>query len=179
MFRRSSYVNPNDNDSINLPIRSEYAFYHSLLNPCRVACHLIRIGHEPIPPTKSTTILHLIGALRSPIAFYPNAFTYSFYLLRKYGYWKVFTCGFFSSFCLDVAHETIAFMNNRYLVQRLLESSEWIYDEEVISNDQSELLMRSIARSSGTEFSHLVRYFFLTRAYEIFITQPFFGLYLS
>ncbi|VUZ52721.1 unnamed protein product [Hymenolepis diminuta] len=161
-------------DPVNVPISSKYTLFHNLLNPCRVACHLIRLGHEPLPPKTSSTFLHLIRAIRRPLLFYPNAFTYSFYLLKTYGYWQVLTCGFFSSFCLDITHETVLFMNNRYLVQRLLDSLEWMDDEDVLSNDQSTLLMHLIGKASPREFSHLVRYFLLTRAYEVFVTQPFF-----
>ncbi|VDN97071.1 unnamed protein product [Rodentolepis nana] len=153
---------------------SENALFHSLLNPCRVACHLIRIGHEPLPPHTSNTFLHLIGLIRCPLAFYPNAFTYSFYLLKKYGYWRVITCGFFSSFCLEATHKTMTFMINRYFVQRQLDSLEWMDDEDVLSNDQSTLLMNLIGKSSRREFFHLVRYILIARAYELFVTQPFF-----
>ncbi|KAM3182504.1 hypothetical protein ACTXT7_012240 [Hymenolepis weldensis] len=178
MFRRGAhldYFSDPSFDPVNIPISSEYTFFHNLLNPCRVACHLIRLGHEPLPPKGSSTFLHFIGVIRRPLVFYPNAFTYSFYLLKTYGYWQVLTCGFFSSFCLDITHETVAFMNNRYLVQRLLDSLEWMDDEDVLSNDQSTLLMHLIGKASPREFSHLVRYFLLTRAYEVFVTQPFFG----
>lgn len=180
MFRRGApldYFSDPSFDPVNIPISSKYTFFHNLLNPCRVACHLIRLGHEPLPPKGSSTFLHLIGVIRRPLVFYPNAFTYSFYLLKTYGYWQVLTCGFFSSFCLDITHETVAFMNNRYLVQRLLDSLEWMDDEDVLSNDQSTLLMQLIGKASPREFSHLVRYFLLTRAYEVFVTQPFFGSY--
>nr|CDS27089.1 mitochondrial carrier 2 [Hymenolepis microstoma] len=160
-------------DPVDISI-SEHALFHSLLNPCRVACHLIRIGHEPLPPHSSNTFLHLIGVVRRPLAFYPNAFTYSLYLLKKYGYWRVITCGFFSSFCLEITHKTVTFMINRYIVQRLLDSLEWMDDEDVLSNDQSTLLMKLIGKSSQREFSHLIRYIFIARAYEVFVTQPFF-----
>lgn len=162
-------------DAINRPIPTGYILFHNLLNPCRVAGQLIRLGHEPLPPKPHRSFFNLIGLSRYNPVYYPNAFLYSFHLLKTYGYWRVLTCGFFSSFCLDVTRETVFFMDHRYTVQRLLDSGEWLEDSEVLSDNQPVLLMRLIAKSSAREFAHLVRYFFLTKAYEVLITQPFFG----
>lgn len=168
-----SYADPNANNHVYLLKKCRGALFRNLLNPCRVACHLIRLGHEPLPPEEYTDSHPLYGDLQGPIAFYPNAISYNFYLMKKYGCWNVITCGFFSSICLDIARENVEFVYNQYFIQWSTNSPQWLYAEEMILNDQSEILRRSIGISPNT-FAHFI--FILKRkAYEIFLTQPFFG----
>ncbi|KAM7540653.1 hypothetical protein Aperf_G00000022304 [Anoplocephala perfoliata] len=171
--RADNFTGPYYN-AINRPIPTGYVLLHNLLNPCRVAVQLIRLGHEPLPAKPHRSFFNLIGFSHFVPLYYPNAFSYSFHLLKTYGYWQILTRGFFSSFCLDITRETVSFMDHRYIVQRLLDSGEWLEDNEIVSDNQPSLLMRLIAKSSASEFAHLVRYFFLSKAYEVLITQPFF-----
>ncbi|KAL5963189.1 hypothetical protein TSMEX_009070 [Taenia solium] len=161
-------------DTGTYQFRPDALVIRTLINPLRLTRTLIQLGHEPLPPITSLSPLSLIGLPYSTVSCYPNVFVYTRHLFHTYGFWPVMTCGFFSTFCLDLLTEAYYLVSHRYLVERALNAGEWLEDGDIIETSKPRFGEEVVERIPLSQFAvHLLSLCFL-KVHEVFVTQPFY-----
>ena len=70
-------------------------------------------------------------------------------------------------------------MSHRYVVERSLKSRAWLEDEEIMDDIDNPILETLMEDASFFRFiSHILGLCFL-KTYEIVLTQPFYGLFIT
>ncbi|KAL5111799.1 hypothetical protein TcWFU_003574 [Taenia crassiceps] len=171
---RSEQIGDPEVNIVTYQFRLDAFIIRALVNPLRLTRTLIQLGHEPLSPTTSPSPLSLIGLSHSTVSCYPNVFAYTRHLFHTYGFWPVMTCGFFSTFCLDLLTEAYYFMSHQYLVERALNSGEWLDDSDIIETSSPRFGEGVIERVPLSQFAvHLLSLCFF-KVNEVFVTQPFY-----
>uniref|UniRef100_A0A0X3NKB9 Mitochondrial carrier homolog 2 n=1 Tax=Schistocephalus solidus TaxID=70667 RepID=A0A0X3NKB9_SCHSO len=172
-------------------ISPEQCLIRQLINPIRFSRTLIQLGYEPLPPYRSLHPLALFGWSK-PLFFYPNMFAYARYLFHKRGFWYVMTTGFQARFFCDLLTDACQFMNRRFMLENSSYSlpppsnvDSFVFadpnpttDENLHAKRWNGLVENIMEETTLWKFGVHLSGLLAMKAYEIILTQPFYGPYV-